>query len=97
MIDNLAGVSSKVNFSSFDKHMTLRTDGDKSNCRVTGLKVQSFEAFKKCCIARQNANVRHRHTSNEKKCYECSNCQCGTQILTGKRTKLPDNVKKLKI
>ena len=95
-IDYTPGVNPKVAFSSFDKHMALRTDSRKTFCRFEGLKVMSFKAFKDCCIARQESNAKHRHTSNQRKSFECENCACGLEILTGRRLKLPVNVRVIK-
>lgn len=96
MVDQHAGVNPKVNFSSFDKHMTLRTDGDKDTCRIHNLKVLSKEAFFQCCKARQNANTKHRHTSNQLKSFDCEACKCGIEIMTGRKKNLPKNVELLK-
>lgn len=92
MIDKIVGIDPKVTFSSFDKHMTLRNDGEKNQCRFQDLKVMSTADFIKTCLARQESNSKHRHTSNEKKSYECEACKCGIEIMAGRRKKLPINV-----
>ena len=79
-----------------DKNLLYRTDTDKNLCRYNDMLWSTTQAFIKVCKARQESNEKFAHGAAFKQFYSCRECVCGSDVMAGRRVKLPKNHRLIK-